>query len=73
MEDWLPLYAVALANGTIAEDLGPVSWETTFVRVLNDLDGAHLQMLDLRPFAKRHPRWQVPAGACRAAPWGVTS
>jgi hypothetical protein len=46
MEAWLPLYATALANGTIADELGDVSWETMFVRVLGDLDGAHLQLLD---------------------------
>jgi hypothetical protein len=47
MESWLPLYATALANGTVADDLGVVSWETTFVRVVSDLDGAHMLLLDL--------------------------
>jgi hypothetical protein len=46
MESWLPLYAIALRNGTLADDLGELSWETTFVRVVADLDGAHLRLLD---------------------------
>jgi hypothetical protein len=46
MERWLPLYAIALRNGTVTEDLGKLSWETTFVRVVGDLDAAHLRRLD---------------------------
>ncbi|HET6836014.1 MAG TPA: hypothetical protein VFH30_19285 [Acidimicrobiales bacterium] len=47
MERWLPVYAIALANGTVAKDLAVPSWETTFVRVVADLDGGHLQLLDV--------------------------
>jgi hypothetical protein len=47
MESWLPLYATALANGTVADNLGVVSWETTFLRVVSDLDGGHVLLLDL--------------------------
>jgi hypothetical protein len=31
----------------VADDLGVVSWKTTFVRVLSDLDGGHVPLLDM--------------------------
>jgi len=37
-------YAIALANGTL--DRASVDWETTFVRVLDDLDQTHLFLLE---------------------------
>jgi hypothetical protein len=41
----LVAYAVSLANGSVAEDVADVEWETTFVRVLDDLDWAHVSVL----------------------------
>jgi hypothetical protein len=43
------LYAVSLAAGVLTDDAAEVQWETLFVRAIDDLDPAHIELLDLFP------------------------
>lgn len=45
-EEKLILYAVSLAAGTMSDDSSEIAWETLLVRVLDDLDVSHLDMLN---------------------------